>query len=57
MAMSAGSEDSLWITDQNVLQEVKIEGKILKIVAQKDIEIDGMAFLHPTISFWLKEID
>ncbi|CAC5403161.1 unnamed protein product [Mytilus coruscus] len=43
MAMAAGSEDALWITDQNVLQKVEIEGKSLKIIAQKDIEIYGMA--------------
>ncbi|XP_052087868.1 uncharacterized protein LOC127724905 [Mytilus californianus] len=43
MAMAAGSVDALWISDQDVLQKVKIEGTSLEIIAQKDITIYGMA--------------
>ncbi|XP_076079230.1 uncharacterized protein LOC143049502 [Mytilus galloprovincialis] len=43
MAMADGSGEELWITDQKVLQKVKIEGNSLRIVAQKDIKIFGMA--------------
>ncbi|CAC5394721.1 unnamed protein product [Mytilus coruscus] len=41
--MTACSEDVLWITDLKILQKVKIQGRSLKIVDQKNIEILGMA--------------
>ena len=43
MAMTDVSEDALRITDQKVLQKVKIEETSLKIIAQKDIKNYGMA--------------
>ncbi|XP_052087504.1 uncharacterized protein LOC127724561 [Mytilus californianus] len=43
MFMAACSEDTLWITNQEVLQKVKIEGRSLKIIDQKNIKIYGMA--------------
>ncbi|CAC5412578.1 unnamed protein product [Mytilus coruscus] len=36
-SMTACSEDTLWITDFKVLQKVKIERSILKIIDQKEI--------------------
>ncbi|XP_052087144.1 uncharacterized protein LOC127724251 [Mytilus californianus] len=50
MAMAAGSEEALWMTDQKVLQKVKIEGKSLKIITQKDIKIYGIA-ITPSCPF------
>ncbi|XP_071136251.1 uncharacterized protein [Mytilus edulis] len=41
--MAACSEDTVWITDCKILQKVKIEGRSLKIIDQKDIETYGMA--------------
>lgn len=43
MSMPVDSEDALWIADQSKLQKVKIEEKCLEIVAEKDINIYGMA--------------
>ncbi|VDI76782.1 Hypothetical predicted protein [Mytilus galloprovincialis] len=42
-AMTACSEDMFWITDFKVLQKVKIEGRKLKIIDQKEIKSWDMA--------------
>ncbi|VDI08156.1 Hypothetical predicted protein [Mytilus galloprovincialis] len=42
-SMASCSEDVLWITNQAVVQKVRIEESSLKIIDQKDIEILGMA--------------
>ncbi|CAG2241912.1 unnamed protein product [Mytilus edulis] len=41
--MTSCSEDVLWISNQAVLQKVRIEESSLKIIDQQDIEILGMA--------------
>ncbi|CAC5424232.1 unnamed protein product [Mytilus coruscus] len=41
--MTSCSEDVFWISGQDILQKVKIEGGSLKIIDQKNIEILGMA--------------
>lgn len=50
--MIAGSEDVLWIPDQQVLKKVKLEEKNLKIITQKAFRIYGMAITPSKDLLW-----